>query len=386
MLRWAHMQGIIHIGILGGGQLGRMLLQSSMNFPVHISVLDPDEHAPCRAICADFVLGDFRDYDTVLSFGEGKDILTIEIEQVNVEALKELSRRGVDVFPRPEHLELIQDKGEQKAFFARNTIPTADFVLVGSREEMADHAHLLPAVCKARQGGYDGKGVHILRSEADIKKAFDSPCVLEHRVDIEKELSVIVARNTRGEVAVYPVVEMVFDPELNLVTQLFAPANITPEQEQKAVELATTLAGDMQFVGLLAVEMFLERGSGRILINELAPRPHNSGHHTIEANVTSQFEQHLRAICGWPLGSTALRSPAVMLNVLGEPGHSGAVECEGLESLLGEEDVHLHWYGKNTTRPGRKMGHITVLGSTVKQARKKADHVQGTLRVGTGSK
>lgn len=348
------------IGLLGGGQLGRMLLQVAANWDLEVHVLDPNPEAPARGLTPHFVRGDFSDYDTVYAFGQSLDLLTIEIEKVNTEALQRLAQEGKKVYPQPEIIALIQDKRRQKAFYREAGIPTADYLLTETRADVAQHLDFLPAFHKLGQGGYDGRGVQYLASPADLSLAFEAPGLLEKAVAIHKELAVLVARNPSGEVTVFPPVEMVFDPRLNLVDYLLSPAQLTPAQAQEAQLLARTLIEKWQMVGLLAVEMFLTT-EGQLLVNEVAPRPHNSGHASIEANYCSQFEQHLRAILDWPLGNPASRQAAAMVNLLGEAGHEGPTYYEGLSEALGQPEVFVHLYGKKITQPGRKMGHLTLL-------------------------
>ncbi|MFC6998656.1 5-(carboxyamino)imidazole ribonucleotide synthase [Rufibacter roseus] len=370
----------IKLGILGGGQLGRMLIQAGLDFNLTVSVLDPDENAPCRNLCEKFVQGNLLDFDTVYNFGKGCNLVTIEIEHVNVDALFKLQAEGVKVYPKPESLKIIQDKGLQKEFYRENAIPTADFRLLQDQTELAAHAEFLPAFHKLRKGGYDGNGVRRLTSAADFPKAFEAPSVLEKLVDFEKEISVICARSANGEVKAFPVVELVFHPEHNLVDYLLAPAQIAYKLQRMAIEIATHVTTALDMVGLLAVEMFLTR-DGQILVNEVAPRPHNSGHHTMKANATSQFEQHLRAILGLPLGDTEFHCPAIMLNLLGEAGYSGEAKYEGLDETLQEAGVYLHLYGKKYTRPHRKMGHLTVLAPTVEEVKAKAEQIKNRLKI-----
>lgn len=357
-----------------------MLIQAGMNFNLHISVLDPDKDAPCKSIADEFKVGSLADFKTVYDFGKKVDVLTIEIEHVNVDALEKLAKEGVKVYPQPQVIKTIQDKGLQKLFYQKNKIPTSEFRLVDSKAELLQTAGLIPYFQKLRKGGYDGKGVKSIRNKTDFKKAFDAPSVLEKQVDIAKELSVIVARNASGDVKTYPAVELEFHSEANLVEYLFSPADISSSIGKKAEQIASKVAEALQIVGLLAVEMFLTR-DGKILVNEIAPRVHNSGHQTIEANVTSQFEQHLRAILNLPLGSTAIRNPAVMVNLLGEPGYDGIAKYKGLEKVLKEEGVAIHLYGKKFTRPFRKMGHVTIVDRNLKTAKEKAKFVKRTLKV-----
>lgn len=367
------------VGVLGGGQLGRMLIQSGVDFNINFSILDPDATAPCHQL-APFTHGKLTDYETVLRFGERCDVITIEIENVNTKALKELQQRGKKVFPQPELIELIQDKRIQKQFYQQHQIPTADFILTQNRDEVIAQKSFLPAVNKLGREGYDGRGVQILRTEQDLAKAFDAPGLLEKLIDFEKEISVIVARNERGEIKTFPVVEMVFHPTANLVEYLFAPAQISDKIKEKAEQVATKVITKLGLVGLLAVEMFVTR-DGDVLVNEIAPRPHNSGHQTIEANVTSQYEQHLRAILNMPLGDTTLLQLSAMVNLLGEDGFSGAAVYEGLEDVLKVSGVHVHLYGKKITKPFRKMGHVTIVDSDLASLRTKADFVKNTLKV-----
>lgn len=370
----------LRIGILGGGQLGRMLLQTAIDLDLHVSVLDPDPAAACARLTPDFTVGSFRDFETVYQFGKKLDVLTIEIESVNLDALKRLRDEGVRVFPQPEVVEIIQDKRTQKQFFRDHGLPTSDFVLTNSRADVGDYVDFLPAFHKLGTGGYDGRGVQRLASEADLAKAFDAPGVLEKAVDFQKELAVIVARNESGEAACFPTVEMVFHPEANLVEYLFAPADISAELDAEAQSVAVRTAEAFGIVGLLAVELFLTR-DGQILINEVAPRPHNSGHQTLRANDVSQFEQHWRAILGLPLGSTRAHGPAAMVNLLGAEGHEGLARYEGFEKLLAEPGIHPFLYGKKTTKPFRKMGHVTVLGETLDELRTRVALVQQSVQI-----
>jgi 5-(carboxyamino)imidazole ribonucleotide synthase len=367
------------LGVLGGGQLGRMLLQDAINLDINISVLDPDPAAPCRHLVSHFETGSFKDYDTVYRFGKTVDILTVEIEHVNVDALEALEKEGVLVRPSSKILRLVQDKGDQKIFYRTHGIPTAEFHLINNKAELPNHISLLPVMQKLRKGGYDGKGVTPIRSTKDFDNAFTEASVLEKMVDFSKEIAVIVARNADGQCVSYPAVEMQFNPEANLVELLFCPAAITTEQEQKAEAIARKLADSLSLEGVLAVEMFITK-DGNILVNEMAPRPHNSGHATIEANVTSQYEQHLRAILNLPLGDTKLLTPAAMVNILGEKGAEGPVNYEGMNHCLSLSGVHIHLYGKEKTKPFRKMGHVTVCDADLTSAIQKANIVRETLK------
>ncbi|HEU4717103.1 MAG TPA: 5-(carboxyamino)imidazole ribonucleotide synthase [Bacteroidia bacterium] len=368
------------LGILGGGQLGRMLIQEAVNWNIDVHILDPDKNAPCRDIATHFEHGRLDDFETVLAFGKKCGLLTIEIEHVNVDAMEQLEKEGLEVYPQPRVLRMIQDKGLQKLFYRDNNIPTAPFELVESKQEIAKHASSFPFMQKLRKGGYDGKGVTPLKDPARLDNAFDAPSVLEKFVDFKKEISVIVARNTKGEIKSFPAVDMLFNPEANLVEFLFSPADISPALEKEAERIACLVAEKLEITGLLAVEMFVTKDD-RILVNEIAPRPHNSGHQTIEGNYSSQYEQHLRAVFGLPLGSTAIVEPSVMVNLLGEKGFEGEAKYEGLEEVLKMEGVYVHLYGKKITKPFRKMGHVTVLGKTVEDALKKARIVKEKLRI-----
>jgi len=367
------------LGILGGGQLGRMLIRETINLDVDVHVLDPDPDAPCRHICHQFTLGSFNDFDAVMAFGQTVDVITIEIEHVNVDALQQLEAQGKRVFPQPHVIRLIQDKGAQKEFYRQHGIPTPDYRLVEA-DRVGEHTDFLPAFQKLRKGGYDGKGVQALRTAADLGKAFTAPSVLEKAVDLDKELSVIVSRNERGEVATFPVVELEFNPKANLVELLFSPANVTVAVEAGAQRIAKDVAEKLGIVGLLAVELFLDR-EGNVLVNEIAPRPHNSGHQSIEGNITSQFMQHLRAVLGLAPGDTGMLRPSVMVNLLGEEGHTGEARYEGLEEVLSWKGVNVHLYGKRFTKPFRKMGHVTIIADTLEEAKTIAKKVQITLKV-----
>ena len=368
------------LGVLGGGQLGRMLIQSAIDFNMDVHVLDPDKNAPCRHIATQFSVGALTNADTVYHFGKQCDLLTIEIENVNTEALEKLQQEGIPVFPQPEIIRLIQDKRAQKQFYKENNIPTADFVLTESKQDLYTLEDMLPAVQKLGKAGYDGRGVQVIRSKADFDKGFDAPGLLERFVDFDKEISVIVARNKAGEIRHFPVVELVFHPEHNLVEFLFAPADISAHIEQEAVKVAKKVIETLAMIGLLAVEMFITK-QGEVLVNEIAPRTHNSGHHTIEANFTSQFEQHLRAILNMPLGATTTKIPAAMVNLLGEDGYTGLAKYEGLENVLALEGIKVHLYGKKLTKPFRKMGHITIIDEDMTRLKEKARFVKENLKV-----
>jgi 5-(carboxyamino)imidazole ribonucleotide synthase len=369
----------MRIGLLGGGQLGRMLLQEAIDLNIHLHCLDPDKNAPCAKIAHSFTVGSLTDYETVINFGKDKHLISVEIENVNVEALKDLEKRGVKVFPQPHILELIQDKGLQKQFYQEHQIPTAPFVLIENKVELLEKA-TFPIVHKLRKGGYDGRGVNVLKSKEDTENSFDSPSILEEKIPFVKELSVIVARNEKGQTKTFPVVECEFNPEANLVEFLFAPAEISSDIEKQAAELAIDVIEKLGMVGLLAVEFFLDE-NGNLLVNEIAPRPHNSGHHTIECNVTSQFAQHLRAILNLPLGSTEILQAGAMINLLGEKRFEGKAVYDGLDKALEIEGVYPHIYGKEITKPFRKMGHVTITDTDLEKVKLKAKKVQGLIKV-----
>lgn len=368
------------IGVLGGGQLGRMLLQAGIDLNLDFHILDPDPQAPCSGLTKHFKQGDLGDFDTVYSFGQDCDIITIEIEKVNTAALKKLRDEGKKVFPQPELIELIQDKRAQKQFYAENGIPTAEFVLTSTKADVQNYTDWLPAVHKLGRDGYDGKGVQILKSVDDSHLAFDAPGLLERLIPFEKEIAVIVSRNETGEVTAFPPVEMVFHPTANLVEYQIAPALIDPNLGQKATEIAKELINKLQMVGLLAVEMFLLK-DGQLLVNEIAPRPHNSGHQSIEGNFTSQFQQHLRAILNLPLGDTRTKITTAMVNLLGEEGHTGEARYQGLEECMNISGTYVHLYGKKITKPFRKMGHVTLADTDLPRLKRNMEFVKKTLKV-----
>jgi len=372
------------LGVLGGGQLGRMLIQSAINYNQDIHILDPDPNAPCKDIAQKFQVGSLKDFDTVYSFGKNCDVITVEIEAVNTDALQKLAAEGKKVFPQSNILKLIQDKREQKQFYHQHGIPTADFILTSDKADVAAKKDFLPAVNKLGKEGYDGRGVQILRSESDLHQAFDAPGLLEKLIDFDKEIAVTVARNEKGDLIAYPAVECAFHPTANLVEFLFAPAEITSEIEAKAQEIAKDVILKLDMVGILAVELFVTK-SGEVLVNEIAPRPHNSGHHTIEANFTSQFEQHLRAVMNWPLGDPGLRCPAAMINLLGEDGYTGEAIVEGKEEAMAEGGVYIHLYGKKITKPFRKMGHVTILDENVGSLKAKAHRIKELIKIKSNS-
>jgi len=367
------------LGILGGGQLGRMFIQEAANFDVQVHILDESSNGPAGQLATSFTKGDITNYEDVFNFGKSLDLLTVEIENVNIKALFDLEKIGLKVFPQPHVLSTIKDKGTQKEFYRKHNLPTSEFQILDENTPISELEKRIPFVQKLRTGGYDGRGVQLIKNSDDLLNAFTEPSIAEDLIDFEKELSVIVARNERGETAVFPTVECEFN-DANLVEYLFSPADVSEEIEKKAESLAIDVINAFEMVGILAVEMFLTK-DGDILVNEVAPRPHNSGHHTIECNTTSQFEQHLRSIVNWPLGSTEIEKQGVMLNVLGASGCVGSTIYAGLDELIKIPGVYPHLYGKSTTKPNRKMGHITIAANTMEEAKEKAERVKHIMRV-----
>ena len=372
------------LGILGGGQLGKMLLTETLKYDIRTIVLDPSAEAPARFGCHTFFQGDLMDYDTVYQFGKQADLITFEIENVNVDALERLESEGIKVYPTPKSLRIIQDKGAQKAFYKAHGIPTAPFEPFPSpallATAVAEGQWTYPFVWKSTRFGYDGNGVKIVRNPQDLHALPEGPCIAELCADIDKELAVIVARSPKGEVATYPVVEMEFHPEANQVEYVLCPARIAETISDQARKIALQVAEAFGSIGLLAVELFLTK-EGEIWVNEVAPRPHNSGHYSIEASYTSQFEQHLRAILNLPLGSTESTVAGVMVNLVGAEGYAGDVIYEHIEDVLSLQGVTPHIYGKRQTRPFRKMGHITITHPNIEQARSLAQKVKETIKV-----
>ena len=372
------------LGILGGGQLGKMMLYNTRKFDINTSVLDPNNEAPSRLACNHFVQGDLMDFETVFNFGKKVDTLTIEIENVNVEALKALEKEGVKVYPDSNTLAIIQNKAEQKRFYTKHQLPTAAFKAYNNKSTLekavSENVQSLPFVWKSTRFGYDGNGVKIIRKHSDLYQLPNGECIAEDLIPFKNELAVIVARNPKGEIKSYPVVEMEFHPEANQVEYVLCPARIPESVAKKATDVALKTAAAFQHVGLLAVEMFLTQNDN-ILINEVAPRPHNSGHQTIEVSQTSQFEQHLRAVLNLPLGSTKNKACGVMVNLVGSEGHQGAVVYKNIESIMALEGVTPHIYGKKMTRPFRKMGHVTIVNSSIEKARKIAQKVKESINV-----
>jgi len=372
------------LGILGGGQLGKMLLYETRKFDIHTKVLDPSEEAPSKIACNEFFKGDLMDFDAVYALGKKVDVLTIEIENVNLDALEKLEDEGLKVFPPTRALRIIQNKAKQKLFYVDNAIPTADFQRFAYKSEIEDSVAngglKFPFIWKATQFGYDGQGVKVVRKLEDLNGLPSGECIAEEMVNFKNELAVIVARSASGEVKTYPVVEMEFHPEANQVEYVICPARIDAKVAEKAQEIALQLSNKIKHVGLLAVEMF-QTQDDKILVNEVAPRPHNSGHYSIEASYTNQFEQHIRAILDLPLGNTSSKVAGIMVNLVGAEGHIGNVVYENMEKILSLEGVTPHIYGKKQTRPFRKMGHVTIVNNDIKEARRIAEQVKNTIKV-----
>ena len=370
------------LGILGGGQLGKMMLFDTRKFDIQTYVLDPSNEAPCKIACNKFFQGDLMDFETVYNFGKQVDVLTFEIELVNLDALEKLESEGIKVFPSPKTLRLIQNKGIQKDFYTQNNIPTAAYQRFENLDALKSEILniKLPFVWKCTEFGYDGTGVKIIRILSDLDNLPNVECISEEMIPFKNELAVIVCRNPSGEIKTYPVVEMEFHTEANQVEYVICPARIDDKVAEKARAIALNVSEKFNHVGLLAVEMF-QTENDEIIVNEVAPRPHNSGHHTIEASYTSQFENHLRAILNLPLGNTDSKVAGIMVNLVGEEGFSGDVIYENIETILGWNGVTPHIYGKKQTRPFRKMGHVTVVNQDIKVARKIAEDVKNTIRV-----
>ena len=368
------------IGILGGGQLGRMLLQSAVNYVVETYVLENDENCPAAHLCHHFTKGDITDFETVYQFGKGLDALTIEIESVNVEALEKLEAEGVKIYPKPSAIRIIKNKVVQKEFYGQHQIPTSEFVITDNLASLKEHIGFLPAVHKIGQGGYDGKGVAVLETEKDLAKGFDAPSVLEKKVNIKKEIALIVAMNDRGETAIYPPAEMIFDPVWNLLDYQLSPAILPEKIVWRAEAIAAKVVKELKSPGLFAVELFIDMND-EVLVNETAPRVHNSGHHTIEANYSSQYDMLWRIMLGYPLGNTDAILPSAIVNILGADGFSGTAIYEGLKEVLAMDNVFVHLYGKTQTKPGRKMGHVTIIGKDYQDLTYKANRIKHLLKV-----
>lgn len=367
------------IGFLGGGQLAYMAAPYAEKLGIELHSLDK-AGSPAESILKDFTAGSIQDPIDIKNFGKDLELISIEIESINVDALSEMENAGAVVRPSASIIRLIQDKGTQKEFFKKHGLPTSPFRLINSNSELPQNADFLPAFQKLRLGGYDGKGVQSLKTTADFEKAFEAPSVLEKAVAIEKEIAVIVARNSNGEIVAYPPVEMIFDEKLNLIDFLFCPSDISDEHSKTAIKLSKEIADKLDIIGLLAVELFINT-DGEVLINELAPRTHNSGHHTMEACNVSQFELHLRAIADMPLIEPTLERPALMMNLLGAEGHTGIAFLDGKEKAESLDNVYIHWYGKKETKPGRKMGHVTITERSRDEAIALANDIRTWLRV-----
>jgi len=359
-LRLAERGFMQKIGILGGGQLGRMLLQAAANYPIEPWLMENDAECPAAHLCYHFVKGDIKDFDAVYSFGKNLNAITIEIENVNVEALEKLETEGVRIYPKPSVLKTVKNKILQKQYYQRYEIPTAEFVITKNLQELDSRKNFLPAVHKLGEGGYDGRGVQVLETIEDVGKGFDKPSVLEKLVNIHKEIALIVAINEKKETAIYPPVEMLFDPDLNVLDYQLCPADLDEKILWKLEAIALTVVRHFDSPGIFAIEMFTDK-KGDVFVNETAPRVHNSGHHTIEAHYSSQFDMLWRLILGYPLGNTDIILPSIMINILGAEGYNGEVKYEGLDEVLQMENAFVHLYGKKQTKPGRKMGHVTVL-------------------------
>ena len=368
------------IGILGGGQLGRMLLQAAANYPVQTFLMENDAHSPAAHLCHYFTKGDITNFEDVYDFGKGLDAITIEIENVNDEALEKLELEGVKIYPTPAALKIIKNKILQKQFYKQNEIPSSDFLITQNLSDLNQQLHFLPAVHKLAMGGYDGRGVQVLKIKEDITKGFDAPSILEKMVEIKKEIAVIIVVNTKGEHAMYPAVDMVFDQRLNLLEYQLSPAALPENVLWKIEAIATKLVKKLNSAGIFAVELFVDKDDN-VFVNETAPRVHNSGHHTIEGNYSSQFDMLWRVILDYPLGCTEAILPAAIVNLLGAEGFTGDAIYEGLEEIMKLENVFIHIYGKKETKPGRKMGHVTILSKEKQELIHQANRIKNTLKV-----
>jgi len=368
------------IGILGGGQLGRMLLQAAANYSAETHVLENDPECPAAHLCHHFTKGDIKNFDAVYNFGKSLDAITIEIENVNIDALEKLESEGVKVFPKPSVLKTVKSKILQKQYYKEFQIPTAEFRVTNHYAEIAEMEDLLPAVHKLGEGGYDGRGVQIINNKSDIEKGFDQPSVLERKINIDKEIAIIIAINEKGETAIYPPVRMMFDPDLNLLDYQLCPAELDKQILWKIEAVALAVVRNFKSPGIFAVELFVDK-KGDVFVNETAPRVHNSGHHTIEAHYSSQFDMLWRVILNYPLGNTNYLFPSVMVNIIGADGYSGEVVYEGLEEILQIENAFVHLYGKKQTKPGRKMGHVTILSNEKQDLLHNSNKVKRSLVV-----
>jgi 5-(carboxyamino)imidazole ribonucleotide synthase len=369
------------IALIGGGQLGKMIIQAGLDWDIEFDVLDGDAAAPCKNICSSFTQGSLSDEATVWAFVQGKQLVTYEIEHINTAALARAEASGVAVYPSSAILAIVQNKVLQKQFFVKHRLPTSDFEIISGNADIILSSLQFPVFYKLATGGYDGRGVKKINAKEFADAGFDKPGILEQAADIEKELAIMVARSTTGEIKTFPVVEMVFDPVSNMVDYLISPAQISPDIEKEAAKLAILLAQELNLIGVLAVEMFYTK-QGDLLINEIAPRPHNSMHHSIEGNATSQFQQHLRAIMGLPLGDTSIRFPyTAMLNLVGDPGYIGKAHYKGIKHVLKMPNTWVHLYGKAETRPYRKMGHITLAANHIDEIKAGIAEIKKSVQV-----
>lgn len=371
---------MVKAGILGGGQLGRMLLQAAANYVVETHVMENDEHCPAAHLCHKFIKGNIQDYEAVYAFGKNLDLITIEIEAVNIDALEQLEKEGKKIFPSPAALRIIKNKINQKEFYSSHSIPTSKFVVTENSAELKKNIDFLPAVHKLAEGGYDGRGVAILQGEADVANGFSQPAVLEKIVEIQKEIAIIIGAGTNGQLALYPPVDMVFDKDLNQLDYQISPADLPQEVLWKAEAIAISVVKSLNSAGLFAIELFVDK-KGEVYVNETAPRVHNSGHHTIEANFCSQFDMLWRIMLNFPLGNTKPISPSAIVNIVGEPGFTGPAVYEGLEEVLKLDDVFVHLYGKTHTKPGRKMGHVTIISNEKQTLTYRAHQIKNLLKV-----
>ncbi len=371
---------MLKVGILGGGQLGRMLLQAAANYPVETHVLENDDDCPAAHLCRYFVKGNIRDFDDVYNFGKGLDAITIEIENVNVEALEKLESIGVKIYPKPSVLRIIKNKAAQKKYYTQHQIPTAAYAIIQNRNEIQQHLHLLPAVQKLAEGGYDGRGIEMIDKSADAAKGFDEESVLEKKVNIRKEIAIIIAVDDNGKTALYPPVDMIFNQNLNMLEYQLCPADLPQPILWKIEAIALTVVRQFNSAGLFAVELFVDENND-VFVNETAPRVHNSGHHTIEAHFSSQFDMLWRILLGYPLGNTKAILSSAMINLIGSKGQQGDVEYEGLDEVLKIDNAFVHIYGKQQTRPGRKMGHVTILSNEKADLVHKANKIKLLVQV-----
>jgi len=374
----AYLCAMSKIGILGGGQLGRMLLQAAANYPVETYVLENDAECPAAHLCHRFTKGDIKNFDAVYNFGKGLNALTIEIENVNIKALEKLEQEGVKIFPKPSVLKIIRNKIFQKKYYLENQIPTSESIITNDLNDLKKQGSFLPAVHKIGEGGYDGRGVQFIKTIQEIDKGFDAPAILEKLIPVDKEIAQTVAVNEKGEMALYPPVEMLFDPVLNLLDYQLCPAALDKKTLWKVEAIALSVVRNFKSPGIFAIEMFLDK-SGNVFVNETAPRVHNSGHHTIEANFSSQFDMLWRIILGYPLGNTKCILPSIMVNIIGADGYNGDVKYEGLEEVLKIENAFVHLYGKKQTKPGRKMGHVTIISGEKQDLLYKSKKIKSTL-------